>query len=296
MFEFKYIQPFDKALIKSADPMVLFATPGMLHGGLSMQVFKEWVHDEKNLLIIPGYCVEGTLGNKLLKGVKNITLDGKAYDVKMKIRNMSFSAHADAKGILQLIKHVEPKHVVFVHGDKVNFVFFFLITQIFKKKMEVLREVVIDSFKLPCHMPANFEWLTLESPEPTMSISISPNTIIHNPPTQEKEDDAYIFSHPPKQNFKGCAFQSEKSGEINIMSLDETIVELNALIKMMAKDNVDRLASHKLETGNCFKIADEYLKNATMMSKGNTAKKANIVLNDIKLRLNEKIKEYTFPR
>lgn len=142
-------------------------------------------------------------------------------------------------------------------------------------------------------MPANFEWLTIENPEPTMSISISPKTIIQNVPntTEEKEDDTYIFSHPPKQNFKGCAFQSEKSGEINIMSLDETIVELNALIKMMAKDNVDRLASHKLETGNCFKIADEYLKNATMMSKGNTAKKANIVLNDIKLRLNEKIKE-----
>jgi len=278
MFEFKYIQPFDKALIKSADPMVLFATPGMLHGGLSMQVFKEWVHDEKNLLIIPGYCVEGTLGNKLLKGIKNITLDGKSYDVKMKIRNMSFSAHADAKGILQLIKHVEPKHVVFVHGDK--------------KKMEVLREVVIDSFKLPCHMPANWEWLTLDNPEPTMSISISPKTIIHNPPTnEEKEDDAYIFSHPPKQTFKGCCFQSEKSGEINIMSMDETIVELNTLIKMMAKDNVDRLASHKLETGNCFKIADEYLKNATMMSKGNMTKKANIVLNDIKLRLNEKIKD-----
>ena len=84
-----------------------------------MQVFKEWVHDEKNLLIIPGYCVEGTLGNKLLKGVKTITLDGKTFEVKMQIRNMSFSAHADAKGILQLIKHVEPKHVVFVHGDKV---------------------------------------------------------------------------------------------------------------------------------------------------------------------------------
>jgi len=46
--------------------MVLFATPGMLHGGLSMQIFKEWCNDSKNTLIIPGYCVAGTLGNKLL--------------------------------------------------------------------------------------------------------------------------------------------------------------------------------------------------------------------------------------
>jgi integrator complex subunit 11 len=36
MFEFKHIQSFDRNLIKSTAPMVLFATPGMLHGGLSM--------------------------------------------------------------------------------------------------------------------------------------------------------------------------------------------------------------------------------------------------------------------
>ena len=52
--------------------MVLLATPGMLHGGLSMQVFKEWCSGEKNSLIIPGYCVAGTLGNKLLSGAKKV--------------------------------------------------------------------------------------------------------------------------------------------------------------------------------------------------------------------------------
>ena len=30
---------------------------------------------------------------------------------------MSFSAHADAKGIKQLIKDVEPRNVLFVHGE-----------------------------------------------------------------------------------------------------------------------------------------------------------------------------------
>ena len=61
-----------------------------------MQVFKDWCQDQKNTLIIPGYCVPGTLGNKLLSGMKNITIDGKNYDVRMKIKSMSFSAHADA--------------------------------------------------------------------------------------------------------------------------------------------------------------------------------------------------------
>ena len=71
MIDFKYISSFDKSLIKSPMPMVLFATPGMLHGGLSLQVFKEWCSEPKNTLIIPGYCVAGTFGNKLLSGVKS---------------------------------------------------------------------------------------------------------------------------------------------------------------------------------------------------------------------------------
>jgi integrator complex subunit 11 len=36
---------------------------------------------------------------------------------------MSFSAHADAKGIMQLIQYCEPKNVMLVHGEggKMNF-------------------------------------------------------------------------------------------------------------------------------------------------------------------------------
>lgn len=108
--------------------MVLFATPGMLHGGLSLQVFKEWASDEKNTLIIPGFCVAGTLGNRILSGAKELIIDKKTVQIKMKVCNMSFSAHADAKGILGLIRHCQPKNVVFVHGEL--------------KKMEILAETV----------------------------------------------------------------------------------------------------------------------------------------------------------
>lgn len=42
--------------------------------------------------------MSGTLGNKLLRGIKNVTINKKMYDVKMTVKNMSFSAHADSKG------------------------------------------------------------------------------------------------------------------------------------------------------------------------------------------------------
>ena len=56
---------------------------------------------------------------------------------------MSFSAHADSKGILNLIKHCEPEAVVLVHGEK--------------NRMEVFAEVVKETQKIPCYYPANFE-------------------------------------------------------------------------------------------------------------------------------------------
>ena len=38
-------------------------------------------------------------------------------EVKMSIQYMSFSAHADAKGIMQLIRQCEPKNILLVHGE-----------------------------------------------------------------------------------------------------------------------------------------------------------------------------------
>ena len=38
--------------------------------------------------------------------------------MRIRVFNMSFSAHADSKGILELLSHLEPKNVVLVHGEK----------------------------------------------------------------------------------------------------------------------------------------------------------------------------------
>lgn len=43
-------QPFDRAFIDNPGPMVVFATPGMLHAGLSLQIFKKWAPNELNMV------------------------------------------------------------------------------------------------------------------------------------------------------------------------------------------------------------------------------------------------------
>lgn len=48
------VRKFDRSLIDAPDPCVLFATPGMISGGFSLEVFKHWAPSEMNLVTLPG--------------------------------------------------------------------------------------------------------------------------------------------------------------------------------------------------------------------------------------------------
>jgi len=159
MFEFKHIKPFDKSYMDNPGPIVVFATPGMIHAGLSLQIFKKWAPCENNMVIMPGYCVAGTVGSKILNGAKRVEIEGRqVVDVKMSVQYMSFSAHADAKGIMQLIRHCEPKNVLLVHGED--------------GKMDFLRQKIMQEFGVQCYKPANGE--TVEIPiKPKISLDVS---------------------------------------------------------------------------------------------------------------------------
>jgi len=96
------------------------------------------------MCILPGYCVAGTVGNKVLSGQKVIEVDNKIkVQVRCQIESLSFSAHADSKGIMQLIQQTEPKNVMLVHGEK--------------NKMQILKENITKEFGIPVYDPANGE-------------------------------------------------------------------------------------------------------------------------------------------
>lgn len=71
------LQPFEKHYADLPGAMVVFATPGMLHSGLSLKIFKKWAPDERNMIIMPGYCVAGTVGHKVINGAKRVEIEGK---------------------------------------------------------------------------------------------------------------------------------------------------------------------------------------------------------------------------
>jgi integrator complex subunit 11 len=50
MFDFKRIKMFDKSYADEPGAMVIFATAGMLHGGLALALFKKWAGNEINMV------------------------------------------------------------------------------------------------------------------------------------------------------------------------------------------------------------------------------------------------------
>lgn len=162
LFDFRHIRPFDRSCLDRPGPCVIFATPGMLHAGMSLEVFKRLAPGPENMVIIPGYCVKGTVGNKLLTmdpATRTIELDRRtSLRVELQVRYLSFSAHADARGILQLIRQADPQNVCLVHGEK--------------EKMALLCQKVESDLKIPCFYPGNGATVDIQT-TPSVPIELS---------------------------------------------------------------------------------------------------------------------------
>ena len=115
-----------QGLIHSDEPMVVIASSGMLTAGVSPMYAKPLVQSEKNLLAFVGYQDEGAPGKRFLEltesggEVSLPTGPGGSFEavpVHCRLGAFSFSGHADAGGLVSLIKRYSPKRVILVHGD-----------------------------------------------------------------------------------------------------------------------------------------------------------------------------------
>ncbi|KAH9282572.1 Integrator complex subunit 11 [Echinococcus granulosus] len=182
MFDFKHVKHLTPEAVDQPGPMVVFATPGMLHAGQSLHIFRKWAPDPKNMVIIPGYCVSGTVGYKILNGVKRLEFDKQILEVCMRVEYLSFSAHADARGIMQLISQCRPGHVLLVHGEA--------------SKMEFLKSRIECEAGLECSMPANGEIALIPTRprfEVVASVDLLKKTISENSILRKAKDKQSLF-------------------------------------------------------------------------------------------------------
>lgn len=112
-------------ILNSQGSAVIMSTSGMLEGGPVLGYLKEFANDEKNMLIFVMYQVEGTMGRKLLKGIREIPLadgNGKTEIIQIKLqveRVDGFSGHSSRQQLLNYLRRFTPKprNLVLIHGE-----------------------------------------------------------------------------------------------------------------------------------------------------------------------------------
>ncbi|KAG5421624.1 YSH1 [Candida metapsilosis] len=122
-FDFKYIKSI-RNLAKFSDlgPSVVVATPGMLQAGVSRQLLEKWAPEQKNLVILTGYSVEGTMAKDLLKEPQVIQSSNNpdlSIPRRIGVEEISFAAHVDFQQNSEFIDKVSPSRIILVHGDSV---------------------------------------------------------------------------------------------------------------------------------------------------------------------------------
>ncbi|UKK01463.2 hypothetical protein MACK_002277 [Theileria orientalis] len=212
-FSMENLLQFDQSFLNDNRPMVLFATPGMVHTGLSLKACKMWSSNPKNLILIPGYCVQGTVGNKLISGEKSIKTNTGVINIKCKVKYLSFSAHADSPGILKLIKHVRPRNIVFVHGEL--------------DSMKKFSKHVTSTLNIPVYYPANGETVSFHKVlVDKKEIYIHPSLIL------DKDDVSYGFKH------NGNVYLYNRSALVDVLSNAKS--SCNDMMKTL-KDNTHEM-------------------------------------------------------
>ena len=98
------------------EPGAIVTTAGMLEGGPILSYIKQLWDDKNSSILLTGYQVEGTQGQRLLdEGV--IHIDGRDYRVECQVEKFDFSAHASQSEMVGCVKKWSPKQVLLVHGE-----------------------------------------------------------------------------------------------------------------------------------------------------------------------------------
>ncbi|MBV1820631.1 hypothetical protein KUA25_21430, partial [Bacteroidales bacterium MSK.15.36] len=131
-------------------PKVIISSSGMCTGGRVRHHLKHNLWQGRNSVVFVGYQAEGTLGRKILDGVKKTKILGEDIVIEAEIHDLEgFSGHADQKVLLNWLERFEkkPKKVFVVHGEEESSkVFANLIKKEFN--IEVITPNIGDAFQI----------------------------------------------------------------------------------------------------------------------------------------------------
>ena len=132
-----------RALNSQASSTVIISASGMADAGRILHHLKHNLWRPESTILFVGYQAEGSLGRRLIDGVKRVKVMGEEIAVKANIQMLEgFSAHADMNQILDWLAPIQepnPARVFVVHGEP--------------SASESLAEQIEKRFKLKTYIP-----------------------------------------------------------------------------------------------------------------------------------------------
>ncbi len=102
-------------------PCVIISASGMMEAGRVKHHLANSISNPANTILAVGYCSPRTLGARILRGEKTVSIHGNVYEVKAEIKRLeSFSGHGDYKemmGFLECQDKSKLAKVFIVHGE-----------------------------------------------------------------------------------------------------------------------------------------------------------------------------------
>lgn len=121
------------ALNSSPQPCVIISASGMADAGRIKHHISHNIQSSRNTILIVGYCEPRSLGGKLMRGQKEVTIFGKPFTVNARVEVMrTLSAHGDYDDLVRFVTGNPPQNVkqlFLVHGE-------YEVQQTFKHKLQ----------------------------------------------------------------------------------------------------------------------------------------------------------------
>lgn len=126
VFNFKglrFIESVEESKALNADPRpcVIISASGMAEAGRVKHHIRNNISNQKNTILMVGYCEPNSLGGRLLAGQKVVEIFRDEYEVKAEVRSIkSMSAHGDYEDLLHFLSCQDPakvKQLFLVHGE-----------------------------------------------------------------------------------------------------------------------------------------------------------------------------------
>ena len=110
-----------KKLNDHKNPCVIISASGMMEAGRVKHHLANNISDPKNTILIVGYCAPTTLGARIGRGDKEVSIFGMVHEVKAEVKKIeSFSGHGDYKEMISFISCQDKSalsKIFIVHGE-----------------------------------------------------------------------------------------------------------------------------------------------------------------------------------